>query len=235
MDCEQDAAHRTLPATVCVHLEQYAAKLVVESEPARLRHFHLFDKGRQPLRALHRLHEQHPDRDIHIYKGDFNTNINHVLHPDVLRPTEATFCLLDQRTFQCHWSTVCRLAAYRTQGYKMELFYFLANWWFERAFTETEDEQRLRAWWGRDDWSQFAALPRPERAVLLQERFRDELDYQFADARAIYGTEDNKTKIMYYMIHATDHPEAPKLMQRAYNKTVERELGQQLRMYPLEP
>lgn len=25
---------------------------------------------------------------------------------------------------------------------------------------------------------------------------------------------------MYYMIHATDHPEAPKLMSRAYNSTV---------------
>jgi len=26
---------------------------------------------------------------------------------------------------------------------------------------------------------------------------------------------------MYYMIHATDHPEAPKLMNRAYYKAVE--------------
>ena len=26
---------------------------------------------------------------------------------------------------------------------------------------------------------------------------------------------------MYYMIHATDHPEAPKLMERAYNKAVQ--------------
>ena len=25
---------------------------------------------------------------------------------------------------------------------------------------------------------------------------------------------------MYYMIHATDHPEAPKLMERAYNQAV---------------
>jgi hypothetical protein len=30
---------------------------------------------------------------------------------------------------------------------------------------------------------------------------------------------------MYYMIHATDHPEAPKLMSRAYRNTVS----------PLEP
>jgi hypothetical protein len=30
---------------------------------------------------------------------------------------------------------------------------------------------------------------------------------------------------MYYMIHATDHPEAPRLMSRAYRQMV----------YPLEP
>ena len=30
---------------------------------------------------------------------------------------------------------------------------------------------------------------------------------------------------MYYMIHATDHPEAPKLMRRAYSRAVD----------PLEP
>ena len=26
---------------------------------------------------------------------------------------------------------------------------------------------------------------------------------------------------MYYMIHATDHPEAPKLMRRAYHRAVD--------------
>jgi hypothetical protein len=26
---------------------------------------------------------------------------------------------------------------------------------------------------------------------------------------------------MYYMIHATDHPEAPKLMERVYNKALQ--------------
>jgi len=36
----------------------------------------------------------------------------------------------------------------------------------------------------------------------------------------IYGRK-NSQKIMYFMIHATDHPEAPKLMQRAYRKAVD--------------
>jgi hypothetical protein len=36
---------------------------------------------------------------------------------------------------------------------------------------------------------------------------------------------------MYYMIHCTDHDEAPKLMIRAYNTALRRK-GKQLPMFP---
>jgi hypothetical protein len=46
----------------------------------------------------------------------------------------------------------------------------------------------------------------------------------YVKAWPIYERE-NGGAIMYYLIHATDHPEAPKFMSRAYRRAV----------FPLEP
>jgi hypothetical protein len=53
---------------------------------------------------------------------------------------------------------------------------------------------------------------------------KKELGYKSVKAWPIYERE-NGGAIMYYLIHATDHPEAPKFMSRAYRHAV----------YPLEP
>jgi hypothetical protein len=60
----------------------------------------------------------------------------------------------------------------------------------------------------------------PERAGLLVERFRKELGYASVKAWPIMGGEGGGVLVMYFMIHATDHPVAPGLMARAYNKAV---------------
>jgi hypothetical protein len=131
----------------------------------------------------------------------------------------------------------CRLADYKREaGYKVELFYFLANSWFERAVSGLRAGSNLedvcRAWWGRDDWETVISMSRWQRKEELRKRFRTELGYRFADSWAIYEAEDRTTKTMYHMIHATDHPEAPKLMRRAYLKSVWRDSSEQLAMYP---
>jgi hypothetical protein len=47
------------------------------------------------------------------------------------------------------------------------------------------------------------------------DRFRNELGYKHAYAWPIFERKAGR-KIMYYMVHASDHDEAPKLMHRAY-------------------
>jgi three-Cys-motif partner protein len=213
-------------------VDEYAAKLVLEQElerrPPRLRHFHLVDVGAAQVRTLEQLAARSTARDVRVYRGDFNKVVDQILQPSVLRPTEATFCLLDQRTFECRWDTVRKLAAYCATGYKIELFYFLANGWLERALAALEDYDRWQAWWGRDDWRSVANMTRVQRTEELCRRFQTELGYRFANAWAIY---DKPTKrVMYYMIHASDHPEAPKLMERAYSDCVRGQGGKQLRI-----
>jgi hypothetical protein len=111
------------------------------------------------------------------------------------------------------------LRGLKTSGHKIEIFYFLANGWLERAFAAQKDLDVRARWWGRDDWTELQKMSREERRDALVIRFKKDLGYQSVKAWPIFERE-NGGAVMYYMIHATDHPEAPILMSRAYRKTV---------------
>lgn len=100
------------------------------------------------------------------------------------------------------------IAAHRTCGYKVEQFYFLANSWLERAIASTTmdaGKEQIRRWWGCDDWARLRELDSIGRAQWLSSRFRNELGYASVKPWPIYE-QKNGGKIMYFMIHATDHP-----------------------------
>jgi three-Cys-motif partner protein len=207
--------------------EMWAAKLVLESEPRLLRNFYLFDKSRGQYKALRALQAEQPERDkkgrklyrnIEVFKGDFNVLVNELLDTHIIKETEATFCLLDQRTFECNWSTVQTLAQHKT-GRKIELFYFLAIAWLDRALSAQKKTEVLQNWWGRDDWPTLLEMNCQQRVQAFVNRFQDELGYKSVMAWPIFKRK-NTGNIMYYMIHATDHPAAPKLMYRAYHEAI---------------
>lgn len=203
--------------------EMWSAKLVLESEPQRLRNIFLFDRKKlkvQMLCNLRKTQKSVPERVIRIFHGDFNQRILRLLQRNKISQTEATFCLLDQWTFQCHWSTLVELARYKGEGKpKIELFYFLAVRWLRRAITAVQHDVLLQQWWGREDWPALKAMkPRQIKCEMI-ERFKKELGYKFVVAWPIFKQIGSKL-IVYYMIHASDHAEAPKLMGRAYNNAV---------------
>lgn len=208
--------------------EMWAAKLVLANEPRRLRHFHLYErsnksfamlealKNAQPLPNMQR---KEPKREIKTYHGDFNLLVLDLLASGQIKEKEATFCLLDQRTFECSWATLQALAQYKTSGNKIELFYLLPNSWLNRALKNQKNTQALDRWWGRTDWLQLESMKPYERATLFVKRFKEELGYWSAIPWPIYR-HAHGGGIMYFMIHATDHPAAPDLMTRAYDKAV---------------
>ncbi|HKV42924.1 MAG TPA: three-Cys-motif partner protein TcmP [Blastocatellia bacterium] len=205
----------------------WAAKLVMESQPRWFRHFYLFEKKNDQVARLDVLKASQPERDptrrepkrdVRIYPGDFNVNLHELLKTREIGEKEATFCLLDQRTFECQWSSVEALAQYKHGEHKIELFYFLANRWLARALANvTKDYDMVERWWGGNDWRSLRSLSQQDRARRFEERFRGELGYKSAKAWPIHRHKGGRGAIMYYMIHATDHPQAPGLMSRAYN------------------
>jgi len=187
--------------------EMWSAKLVLESEPKWFRHFHLFDSDKEQIRRLEEMKAEQPThvkvgkkmcrRDIHIYPGDFNENVHKLLDSKSIGQREATFCLLDQRTFECHWSTITALSKYKREGEnKIELFYFLPNSWQDRALAALKNDRILQDWWGREDWQDLRKVNTFRRRDLFTDRFVEELGYKYSTPWPIYDRPAG-TRIMY--------------------------------------
>lgn len=212
-------------------LDAWCAALVLASEPKWLRHFFLCEITTKGVRALRRLAGEQIQatdkkgrklpRTIEIWPGDFNRNVEGLLDSGKIAPKEATFCLIDQRTFECDWETVRKLAAYKNPpNNKIEILYFLGVGWLHRAFSGIrKNEERARKWWGNSDWRELTSKTSWDIAELVRRRFEGELGYRHASAYPIFDKKKGN-KVMYYMIHASDHPEAPALMVRAHHRAV---------------
>jgi len=209
--------------------DAWSAELVLKSEPRWLRHFFLCEKGLKGLAALRRLKKSQPDRDkknkkiyrnIEIWPGDFNKSVVEILKNGKITQKEATFCLLDQRMFECHWETVKKLAAYKNApNRKIEILYFLGVGWLHRSLSGIRHTDKMDKWWGGKDWLRLRVMSHSDIAGFVRDRFENELGYHFAAAYPIYDRNEGN-RVMYYMIHASDHDEAPMLMVRAHHKAV---------------
>jgi three-Cys-motif partner protein len=211
-------------------LDAWTASLVLDNEPKWLRTIILCDLKKNSFRKLRRLVESQNDavdkkgkkmpRRIQGWPGDFNLNVDQILAQKRITQKEATFCLLDQRTFECHWSTVVKLAAYKQPpNHKIEMLYFLGVGWLHRAFSGVKHEKRMSDWWGKEGWRELRKKTAWQIAEIVRNRFETELGYKHTAAYPIFDSEKGN-KVMYYMLHASDHKDAPSLMVRAHRKAV---------------
>jgi three-Cys-motif partner protein len=200
----------------------WSARLVLEIRPPLLRHFFLCEANPKSFLALRKCVYEIPapkGRTIELYRGDFNTKITEILRSPYITDKEATFSLLDQRMFECHWSSVKKLAE-KKKTMKIELFYFFGSGWVKRALKGvTRNREIVENWWGRNDHSELKNKTREEISQLLVQRFREELGYRHVTPYPIFKREQNNI-VMYEMLHATDHNDAPELMNRAYRQAV---------------
>lgn len=206
--------------------ESWAAKLVLANEPRWLRRFYLCDNDPEQYALLESLRISQPEvrnRLVDVMQVDFNSYVGNLLEKSDIRETTATFCLLDQRTFECDWATVERLSGHKRVT-KIEIFYFIPTGWLARSISALNDpEPKMLQWWGRSDWRTLVSSPGTEVAQKFRNRFLNELQYRYADLWPIYESQSGK-RIMYYMLHASDHDEAPKQMHRAYKNITRRSI-----------
>jgi three-Cys-motif partner protein len=202
--------------------DAWSAKLVLESKPALLRQFWLCELDPERVKRLHELKAGQPvnkRRSITVVPGDFNANVAGLLKESKIDEATATFCLLDQRTFECEWQTLVTLSQHK-KTHKIELFYFLGTGWLDRSIkASSTNEDKVRRWWGREDFRDLQGMNSHLRALLFCNRMKVELGYKHANPWPIYSKEKGG-RVMYHMIHATDHDEAPKIMNRAYRNAL---------------
>lgn len=226
------------------HDHMWTAKLVLESEPKFLRNFYLCDKNAKQAKRLEDLKAAQPPikkgyspRAITVYHGDFNEKVDEVLASGVVTEKEATFALLDQRTFECDWQTVVKLATHKKAGNKIELLYFLPIKWLHRSISGLQKpEAKLDRWWGHDSWRQLANASSDSITKAFCDRVKSEFGYSHVFSWPIYANEHSGGAVMYQLVHASDHAEAPKLMSRAYrNANAPLEPQEQLQiLFPIE-
>jgi three-Cys-motif partner protein len=202
--------------------DAWSAKLVLESKPALLRQFWLCELDPERVNRLNELKAEQPvnkRRTIEVVPGDFNANIAGLLKESKIDEAIATFCLLDQRTFECEWQTLVTLSRHK-KTHKIELFYFLGTGWLDRSIkASSTNEDKVQRWWGREDFRDLQGMNSHLRALLFCKRMKEELGYKHANPWPIYSKETGG-RVMYHMIHATDHDEAPKIMNRAYRNAL---------------
>ena len=181
----------------------WAAELVLALRPPLLRKFFLCDQDAEKVENLKALKRDQPHirgRKIEVLEGAFNERVFDILKSDEITPRMATFCLIDQFSTECHWSTVQALAGHKKAGPKIELFYFLASGWLDRALAGFKRNLDVpERWWGRPDWRDLRKLKSIRRALLLCERFKNELGYRYAYPFPILERAD-VGRVMFYMI-----------------------------------
>lgn len=205
--------------------DAWTAKRVLEVEPKRIRGFWLFDidpKGVRQLQSLKQEHHLNPSwRRVNVIQGDFNAELHRFLYAKALHRDTAVFALLDQRSTECHWSTVQRLASRRGRRAKIELMYFCPTAWIHRSLKTrrlANSVENLDLWWGDNSWRHLPGN-QTELVEVVRRRFEAELGYEFVVAYPI-PLQAHLKRTSYHLIHASDHPEAPNLMAQAYRQKI---------------
>ena len=201
--------------------ESWAAKLVLEIEPKWFREFFLCELKPKSFKKLDDMVRDQPserNRTIQTHLGDFNTWVDTVLASGLITDTKATFALLDQRSTECKWETIEKLTQHKKGETKIELFYFFPTGWISRTISKTSTNV-LDAWWGGIGWKELIGKNQKDSIELMSARFQ-ELGYLDFTIWPIHEKNDGNGRIMYHMLHATDHPQASNLMRKAYRKLV---------------
>ncbi len=202
--------------------DAWTARRVLEIEPKRIRTFWLCDMDPKGVGQLKRLKDIHhgsvPSRRVFVFEGDFNERVDEIIRSGRIKARSAVFAFLDQRNTECHWSTVRKLAEHKGRT-RIEMLYFLGVGWLIRSLKTSRRPERLAEidkWWGNGEWRELKDKSQTEISEIVSARFQKELGYKYATGWPIYLQEDSKRRA-FVLIHATDHPEAPKLMSKSFH------------------
>ncbi len=226
---EYRGALRDGSAVVAAESDAFRALHLIEQDPtsnARLR-----DRLEQLAPRLRKRCYLHP-------ASDCNIAIPELLDGGVIDRTKPCFAFLDPNSTELAWTTVERLAAYKTLVPKPDARRRPAECKVELWILFNTHQAIYRLWTGnrtrypdsmspatldhvmggRDAWWDLWESRQP--SVALLQRYVDRLyalGYTYVLPQPIRDPEDGR--IHYYMIHATDHPSALGLMRWAKRQT----------------
>lgn len=186
--------------------------------------------------AISKLDDAHQAK-IHLQPpGDCNMVIRRLLQEEAIDRDRPCFALLDPDSTELDWSTVEQLARYKPYippapesrtpaGCKVEMWILVST---HHALVRLMPADRTKhrapphahvldrvmggreAWW--DLWADGWGGP-DRMAIRYAERLQKVLGYKSAHAQKVHDPDTNRPQ--YYMVHASDHPNAHSLMRSA--------------------
>lgn len=179
------------------------------------------------------LHTRFPGRRFKVYPGDCNVTIDQVLNDLAPWRWAPTFVFADQQAAEIQWTTLVKVAAFKSGPRKAELWILMSPAMIAKGVAGTNAPtfaSRVDALYGTGDWRRIqsarnAALIsgedyRDEMVNLLRWRLEHQLGYQLT-ARIPMRMPNGMA--IYDMLFATDHPLGDKIMTHLYQKAAERE------------
>ncbi|MDE0269364.1 MAG: three-Cys-motif partner protein TcmP [Acidimicrobiaceae bacterium] len=207
--------------------------LSIDDPPfTRLRFFEVADKAQELESALA---TEHPGRDIKIYPGDCNHQIQHALEELKHLSWAPTFAFIDPNCMEAKWSTLKQLSEFRTKGRKTELFLLFSPQMFSRLLPTTgqplrpEDIESINGVFGTQTWRNIYKMrldesldggqAREEYLNLMRWRLENELGYRWTHPLELKNTRGSS---IYFMIFATSHKAGNGIMSHLYNTAADK-------------
>lgn len=179
------------------------------------------------------LRARFPGRRFRVYPGDCNITIDQVLRDLHDWRWAPTFVFADQQAAEVHWTTLVKIAAFRSGRWKAELWILMSPAMIAKGVAGTNGDAfalRVDALYGIRDWRRVQAARdgglisaeeyRDEMVNLLRWRLEHTLGYELT-ARIPMRMPNGMP--IYDMLFATDHPLGDKIMTHLYQKAAERE------------
>jgi len=181
------------------------------------------------------LRQRYPGRHFRVYPGDCNETIDRVLTDLAPWRRMPTFVFADQQAAEIHWTTLAKVARFRSDPRKAELWILMSPAMIAKGVAGTNGQAftlRVDALFGNDTWRRIQAAR--QRRVLSADEYRDEmvnllrwqlernLRYGFT-ARIPMNMPNNMP--LYDMVFATDVQVGDKIMTHLYQQAAKREPG----------
>lgn len=211
-----------------------SARLAMSADPGFSR-LAFIEKDAENARALRDdLADRFPgDTRARVYSGDCNVVIDEVLRDLAGFRRAPTFAFVDQHAAEVHWSTLAKVAHFRSGERKTELWVLMSPALIIKGARGTNGEafsQRVDALYGSGEWRHIlnardredlsASQFRDEMVNLFRWRLEEQLGYQVT-ARIPMHMENNVP--LYDMVFATDHFVGESIMTSLYKKAALRE------------
>lgn len=214
---------------------------IIAAKSEAFSRLHLIERDSSSFRTLRRTVGALPDRlagRVHTHHDDCNEIVPQLLDGNELDVTRPCFAFLDQESTQLHWSTVARLASWKTyeppptmsgrpKMCKVEMWILFNShqaiyrlWPHDRQkYPDSLSPDTLdRVFGSRESWWDLWKNDEPPGALVL--RYADQLrslGYQYVLPQQFNDRSTGRPQ--YHMLHATDHPSAVSFMRWAKRST----------------